>query len=104
MIKLHNLPDNENKASLYSVTVNEQPIDCAFARVSAMPFNTPWPGHQRDLSQTEKAAFRNITYRNCNLIHDNFGAMMRIHHHNRAEIYNITYENMHCEFCVDQMM
>lgn len=55
-------------------------------------------------AETNAPAFRNITYRNCDLIHDNFGAMMRIHHHNRAEIHNITYENMHCEFCVDQMM
>ncbi len=31
--------------------------DC---RVSAMPFNTPWPGHQRDLSESESAAFISV--------------------------------------------
>jgi hypothetical protein len=47
----------KNATHFYTVTVNSQPIDCAFARVSAIPFNTPRPRHQRDISQTEEAAF-----------------------------------------------
>ncbi|MBE6762062.1 MAG: hypothetical protein E7551_07215 [Ruminococcaceae bacterium] len=54
-------------------------------------------------AETNADEFCNITYRDCDLIHDNFGAMMRIHHHNRAKIHNITYENIRAEFCTDQM-
>lgn len=39
------------------VTLNGQPVGCHRARVSRMPFNTVWPGHQRPLSQTEVATF-----------------------------------------------
>lgn len=54
-------------------------------------------------AETNAAEFKNFTYKNCDIIHDAAGAMMRIHHHNRADIHNISYENMHCEFRRDQM-
>jgi len=57
MLKIHTFPKDESKSNLYSVEINSKPVLCEFARVSAMPFNMPWPGHQRDLSQTEEAAF-----------------------------------------------
>ena len=57
MLKLHTIPSNAEKSYIYSVYVNGEKAETNFARVSAMPFNTPWPGHQRDLSQTEEAAF-----------------------------------------------
>ena len=57
MLKIHSLPEGEKKSALFGVCVNGIPVVPEFARVSAMPFNTPWPGHQRDLAQTEEAAF-----------------------------------------------
>ena len=43
-----------------SVTVNQRKAKPYMARVSAMPFNTAWPGHQRPLEQTEYAGFVSI--------------------------------------------
>lgn len=57
MLKIHSLPESEKKSTLYSITVNGTPVIAEFSRVSAMPFNTPWPGHQRDKSQTEESPF-----------------------------------------------
>ena len=57
MLKIHTFPQDESKSNLYSVEINSKPVLCEFARVSAMPFNMPWPGHQRDLNQTEESAF-----------------------------------------------
>jgi len=54
-------------------------------------------------AETNAPEYKNIAYRNCDIIHDSAGAMMRIHHHNYADIHDISYENMHCEFCKDQM-
>lgn len=54
-------------------------------------------------AETNASEFKNITYKNCDLLYDAAGAMMRIHHHNRADVHNIRYENMHCEFHADQM-
>ena len=54
-------------------------------------------------AETNAPEYKNISYKNCHIIHSNGGAMMRIHHHNYADVYNISYENMHCEFCKDQM-
>ena len=57
MFKLHTVPLNAEKSNIYSVYVNGEKAETNFARVSAMPFNTPWPGHQRPLDQTEEASF-----------------------------------------------
>lgn len=57
MIKIHSCPKESEKSSLYTVKINGATALCEFARVSAMPFNMPWPGHQRALNQTEEAAF-----------------------------------------------
>ena len=57
MIKIHTFPKESEKSSLYTVKINQATALCEFARVSAMPFNMPWPGHQRALNQTEEAAF-----------------------------------------------
>ncbi len=45
----------ENKD--YTVTLNEKECPVRGCRVSAIPFNRIWPGKQRDMSQTEEAAF-----------------------------------------------
>ncbi len=57
MLKIHSLPESQQKSTLYGITVNGTPVIAEFSRVSAMPFNTPWPGHQRDKSQTEESPF-----------------------------------------------
>ena len=41
----------------YKIKVNGKEVQAHTARVSAVPFNTPWPGHQRQLSQTEIVQF-----------------------------------------------
>ena len=40
---------------MYSVKVNDNVAKLMPIRVSAMPFNRTWPGHQRDISQSEVA-------------------------------------------------
>ena len=44
----------------YTVEINGIEYKARDCRVSAMPFNTPWPGHQRDFAQSESAAFISI--------------------------------------------
>ena len=44
----------------WTVTVNGIPARAERCRVSALPFNTPWKGSQRPLSQTEEAGFLRI--------------------------------------------
>ncbi|NLD87573.1 MAG: hypothetical protein GX633_04870, partial [Clostridiales bacterium] len=41
----------------YEVYINGKRYDTDTARVSAMPFNRRWPGHQRSKSQTELISF-----------------------------------------------
>ena len=41
----------------YRVTVNGQKCEARSCRVSALPFNRPWPGKQRPFSQSEEAAY-----------------------------------------------
>lgn len=57
MLKIHSLPDSQEKSTLFEILINGVPLKAEFARISSMPFNTPWPGHQRDKSQTEESGF-----------------------------------------------
>ncbi|MBE6731582.1 MAG: hypothetical protein E7564_07835 [Ruminococcaceae bacterium] len=57
MLKIHSVPTGAPETDIYSVAINGKKAKLNFARVSAFPFNTPWPGHQRPLDQTEEAAF-----------------------------------------------
>ena len=41
----------------YGVTVNGEACPVRFCRVSAIPFNRPWPGAQRPYDQSEEAGF-----------------------------------------------
>ena len=50
------VPAGEPVFEGYTVTVNGQPVSLYTARVSAIPFNRPWPGKQRPLDQTELTA------------------------------------------------
>ena len=44
----------------YRVFVNGEEVDLNTARVSAVPFNRRWPGHQRQLDQTEVIQFLSL--------------------------------------------
>ena len=51
---LYPQPDGEARnAAGYAVTVDGQPAGVAAVRNSAMPVNIRWPGHQREIDQTE---------------------------------------------------
>lgn len=45
----------------FEVTVNGKPCQVRDCRVSAMPFNRPWPGKQRPYSQSEWAGFVSVS-------------------------------------------
>ena len=55
MLILTNPPASEALYTACSVTVNGIPAKTPAARVSAMPYNTTWPGMQRPIDQTELA-------------------------------------------------
>lgn len=44
----------------YSIKINNAPVPTNTARVSAMPMNRRWPGHQRSLDQTELINFLSL--------------------------------------------
>ena len=44
-------------------------------------------------AETNASEYRNIIYRNCDIIHGQ-NTMMRVHHHNYAEVHHIHYENI----------
>ena len=69
----HPLPDGETPSPDYLVSINGQSVPVYSCRVSAIPFNTEWPGHQRPLDQTETAAFLCL-----DIAEDEAGAMMEI--------------------------
>ena len=53
MLKIHQPPMGETvDIGLSSLTLNGQPAGQWFCRVSAMPYNTVWPGRQRPVEQT----------------------------------------------------
>ena len=55
MLKIARAPEAE-RARL-SITLNSRTADAYRARVSKFPYNTPWPGCQRPIDQTEEAFF-----------------------------------------------
>jgi len=57
MIRIPVFPVGQQVYEGCNVTVNQRKIKPYSARVSAMPFNRAWPGHQRSLEQTEMAGF-----------------------------------------------
>ena len=56
-MKIASLPASEPRMDRFAVTLNGQPAPVSAARVSAVIYNTEWPGHQRPLDQTETAGF-----------------------------------------------
>lgn len=58
MLRIHHPPvgDGSNR-DFWGLKLNGQSSEPWFCRVSALPYNTWWPGHQRPIQQTETAAF-----------------------------------------------
>lgn len=56
MFKLINIPTGEKVSRDYQIKLGGVEAPAYLARVSAMAFDTMWPGHQRPLSQTEEAS------------------------------------------------
>jgi hypothetical protein len=56
-VKVYPAPAEEKLSEDFGLTVSGQPVPVYSCRVSAIPFNRLWPGHQRPLEQTELASF-----------------------------------------------
>ena len=56
-LSIYPVQENENICNDYTVKLNGIPVALNTARVSAVPFNRRWPGHQRELEQTELVNF-----------------------------------------------
>ena len=56
-VHIYDLPKGEPACDLYRVSVDGRDVPVSAARVSAMPVNIRWPGHQREMDQTEIAGF-----------------------------------------------
>jgi polygalacturonase len=57
MAIIYPMPDTEPVSSDFSVKINGENAGVYRCRVSAMPYNTVWPGRQRPVEQTETASF-----------------------------------------------
>lgn len=57
MLTITHIPQEEPRSRDFEIRLNGEIAEAAVARVSAMPFNCIWPGHQRPLDQTEEAPF-----------------------------------------------
>jgi len=58
--KVYPVTETELKYNGYEVKINGEKVSLDSARVSAMPFNRRWPGHQRQLDQTELINFLSL--------------------------------------------
>lgn len=56
MLRTHSIQDGPVNSD-FEVRLNGELCQARECRVSAMPFNTIWPGHQRPLDQTELASY-----------------------------------------------
>ena len=57
MLEFYPITETISSSGAYAVRINGNPVPLNFMRVSKAPFNRRWPGHQRQLEQTEEAAF-----------------------------------------------
>ena len=56
-VKIYPVTETEISHEAYNVKINGVPVKLDTARVSAVPFNRRWPGHQRSIDQTELVNF-----------------------------------------------
>ena len=59
-IQLYPVQQSDFAHDGYTVKMNGQPVPTDAARVSAVPYNRRWPGHQRTLDQTECINFLSL--------------------------------------------
>ena len=59
-IKMYPVQESNFRHSGYTVKVCGKPVPTDAARVSAVPYNRRWPGHQRTLDQTEMISFLSL--------------------------------------------
>ena len=58
MLRIHHPPIGESSnMDFFDLKLNGQSSEPWFCRVSALPYNTWWPGYQRPIEQSETAAF-----------------------------------------------
>ena len=57
MLKIYEIPAPEKPSDAFEISVNGIKAEAYRARVSRIPFNCVWPGHQRFMSQTELSSF-----------------------------------------------
>ena len=55
--RVYPVTETELKHTGYRIKINGQDVETNTARVSAIPFNRRWPGHQRSEDQTELINF-----------------------------------------------
>jgi hypothetical protein len=58
--RAYNFPLGEPENTIFEIYLDGKPVKAHEARVSAVPFNRHWPGHQRTLDQTELVPFINF--------------------------------------------
>ena len=61
-VNIYPVIKTEYECNDYEVKINGEKADLNSARVSAVPFNRRWPGHQRGLEQTELINFLSISF------------------------------------------
>ena len=59
-VQIYPVSGKELRHDGYEVKVNGKPVALDAARVSAIPFNRRWPGHQRTMDQTEMINFLSL--------------------------------------------
>lgn len=59
-INIYPITQTKENCQNYKVKINGQSVPLDTARVSAVPFNRRWPGHQRDKEQTELINFLSL--------------------------------------------
>lgn len=60
-VKIYPITKTEMVTCDYEVKINGQAVECDTARVSAVPFNRRWPGHQRGKEQSELINFVSVS-------------------------------------------
>lgn len=57
MANIYSIPSQEPLFDGFTVRADGENVPVRLARVSAVPFNRRWPGHQRQINQSEPAGF-----------------------------------------------
>ena len=59
--RIYPVIETETKCDDYKVKINGKEAELNSARVSAVPFNRRWPGHQRQIDQSETVNFLSLS-------------------------------------------